>query len=135
MIELILPWPPSLNHYKKVGRIVMTKNKKLYQQRVNTNETKLFYWQVWSVVKKIMPVEGFRYALDSTIELEVEVYLHPPLKYPKKYDADNFFKVLGDSLTNAKVWDDDSQVHCLLLRKCVPIEQGQVRVIIKELSQ
>ena len=133
MIELTLPWPQSVNHYKKVGGLIRTKTGKMFQKRVNTNETNLFYYQVWMRVKPRIPPEGFLFRNDGTIRLYLEVDLHPP--HTKRYDADNYLKVLLDSLTNAKVWADDSQVHRLLVEKKTMVEGGQVIVRISELNR
>lgn len=130
MIELILPFPPSVNNYKKVGRMVLTKNNKLYQQRVNTNETKMFYYKVWMRIKPKLPREGTIFGDSATIACEID--LHPPHSN-KRWDADNRLKVLLDSLTNAKVWDDDSQVTRLVVQKMAMIPQGQTVVRIYEL--
>jgi Holliday junction resolvase RusA-like endonuclease len=130
MIELTLPWPPSVNNYKKVGAVIRTKNDKIYQKRVNTNETKTFYWNVYQAIKKIMPPEGFEFFHSETIALDVYIRLHPP--YNRRYDVDNRLKVLLDSLTRCRVWADDSQIHRLLVEKCEMIENGQVIVKIQE---
>ena len=133
MIEIKLPWPPSLNHYKKVGGIVKTKSGRLYQNRVNTNETKTFYWNVYQQIKKIMPPEGFRFFHNETMALEVWLNMHPPLNVVNTHwDLDNRLKSLLDSLTRCRVWADDSQIHRLLVEKCEMIENGQVIVKIQE---
>ena len=51
MIELTLPYPPSVNHYKTVGRLTRTKTSKVYQQRINSSETHSYYHAVWGIVK------------------------------------------------------------------------------------
>lgn len=130
MIELTLPWPPSVNHYKKVGAIVRTKSGKLFQQRLNSDNTKMFYYKVWSIVKPLMPPEGFRFRHSETIALDLEVCLHPPRN--NRYDIDNRLKVLLDSLMHAKVIADDSQIHRLLVEKMDTIAGGQVVIRLKE---
>lgn len=132
MIELVLPWPPSVNNYKKIGGIVTTKTGKLYQKRVNTNETKMFYYQVWMKVKAEMGIEGSKYAQDSTISLGVTIDLHPPSD--RRYDVDNRLKVLLDSLTRAKVWVDDSQVCRLFIQKMESVPGGEVKIVIYEVG-
>jgi Holliday junction resolvase RusA-like endonuclease len=127
-MRLVLPWPPSVNHYKKVGAIIRTKNGKLYQKRVNTNETKLFYFQVWQQIKMGIALNRMDLPIDSTIDLGVDVYLYPPSE--RRYDADNRLKVLLDSLVNAKVIEDDSQITRLLVQKMSIISGGQTIVEI-----
>lgn len=130
--ELTLPWPTSVNHYKKVGRIVKTKTGKLYQQRKNTDQTNKFYFDTYMLHKKGMPLEWAKFASSATISFEVSVYLYPPTSH--RYDIDNQLKVLLDSLTRAKVIHDDSQITRLYVEKCNIIQHGQVKVIIKAIE-
>lgn len=131
ILELNLPWPPSVNHYKKVGRIVKTKTGKLYQQRVNTNDTKKFYFDVYMLFKQMMPQEWAKLAQDETISFDLRVCLYPPNS--SRYDIDNQLKVLLDSLTRAKVIKDDSQITRLYVQKCHIIEHGKVVVRLEDI--
>lgn len=128
--ELSLPWPPSVNHYKKVGRIVKTKTGKLYQQRKNTCHTDKFYFDTYILHKKSMPPEWLKFADSATISFQVSVYLYPPNS--SRYDIDNNLKVLFDGLVRAKVIKDDSQIARLYVEKCSIIEHGKVIVRIQE---
>lgn len=132
ILELTLPWPPSLNHYKKVGRIVKTKNGKLYQQRRNTVHTDKFYFDVYMLYKKLKSTEWPKFASDGTINFSIGVYLYPPSSC--RYDVDNRLKVLLDGLVRAKVIKDDSQIHRLYVEKCNIIEHGQVIVKLEVLD-
>ena len=127
---LELPYPPSVNSYKKVGRIVKTKTGKLYQQRKNTCHTEKFYFDVYMLSKKIMPSEWAKFC-DSAI-FSVNVYVYPPDN--KKRDLDNILKVLLDSLVRAHVIPDDSNIHRLYVEKCNIIEHGKVIVRIQEIE-
>lgn len=120
-LRLNLPWPPSVNSYKKIGRLTKTKTGKLYQQRVNTNETKTFYFQVWIKCKQLLPTP---YTKED--RLSVEVVLYPP---SNRFDIDNPIKVLLDSLTRAHVWPDDRQIYKLLIIK-KPADPDDARVIV-----
>jgi crossover junction endodeoxyribonuclease RusA len=131
MITLELPWMPSVNHYKKVGAIITTKTGKLYQKRVNTNETKLYYWQVWSKIMGLNPAERVIFHRSATISLELCVDLHPPDK--RRRDIDNGLKVLCDSLVRGGLILDDSQIHRLVVEKKSIIAQGKVVIRIQEL--
>jgi len=132
LITFELPWPPSVNNYKKIGKIVKTQSGKLYQQRINNNETKMFYFEVYMISKKIMPTEGSKFAISDQIELEVSIDLHPP--HQKRYDVDNRLKVLLDSLTRAKIIKDDSQIRRLIVQKKPMIEHGKTIVSIRILE-
>lgn len=131
-MELILEltWPPSVNHYKKVGRIVKTKTGKLYQQRKNTLETEKFYFDTYILYKQTKPTEWLKFACNETISFEVDVYLYPPTS--TRYDLDNRLKVLFDGLVRAKIIHDDSQITRLFVEKMENIENGKVVVKIRE---
>lgn len=58
--------------------------------------------------------------------LKVEVDVHPPDK--RKRDLDNAWKTAGDACTRAGVWEDDSQIDWLVLRRMEPVDGGMVRV-------
>lgn len=130
--ELELPWPPSVNHYKKVGRIVKTKSGKLYQQRKNTCETDKFYFDTYILHKNKMLIGWPKFASSETITFEVWVYLYPP--NTTRYDIDNRLKVLFDGLVRAKVIKDDSQITRLHVQKMDNIQNGKVVVRISPLE-
>lgn len=133
-LKLELPFPPSVNNYKTVGRIIKTSGGKLYQQRNNSIETKMFYWEVYSIAKKIRPAEGFKFARSAEIALWVTVVMHPSIQTAqRRWDLDNRLKVLLDSLTRAKVICDDSQIHRLHVEKGNVVEEGKVIIKIAEL--
>jgi len=132
ILELKLPFPPSTNHYKKVGALVKTKTGKMYQKRVNSRETVAFYYQVYMISKMNMPSEWLKFACSDEITFEVCVDLYPPNK--RRYDLDNRLKVLLDSFVHAHIIKDDSQITRLVVEKMDNIEQGQVIVRIREFS-
>lgn len=126
MIELTLPYPPSVNTYKRVGRLVRTKNGKIYQYRVNCSATTRFYYEVWMMTRGIA-LKGLKGAV---IGLELDVY--PPDK--RKRDLDNILKPTIDSLMNSGLFDDDSQIALLVVTRCPTIKEGKVVVRIRELT-
>ena len=134
-IELVLPWPPSVNAYKKIGGMTRTKTGKLFQRRVDTNETKAFYFQVYQIIKAQIGWKRTPMALDSTIRLSVSVSLYPPPSTAvKRWDADNRLKVLLDSLTRSGLIADDSQITRLLVEKMSPFPNGKAVVTIEVLD-
>jgi len=133
MYELTLPWPTSVNHYKKIGRIVRTKTGKLYQQRKNTIQTEKFYFDTYILSKKAMPLEWPKFADSDTMTFEVRVYLYPP--NASRYDIDNRLKVLFDGLVRAKVIKDDSQITRLWVEKMENMLRGKVIVRITPLGE
>lgn len=132
MIEIELPWPQSVNHYKKVGRLVRTKTGKLYQKRVNTPETAQFYYEVYLRVKAGIATRRLKSYDSVTISLEVCLDMHPP--HNRRYDADNYLKVLLDSLVKAKLIKDDSLITRLVVEKKSIIPLGKVVVRIQEIQ-
>ena len=126
MIEIELPWPPSVNHYKSIGAIIRTKNGKLLQKRVNSTTTLSYYTLVWAEVR-LKCIKSFAGATIS-----VEVLAHPPDK--RKRDLDGILKVLIDSLQRAGLFDDDYQIACLLVRRMIIIPKGKVIVRITEIE-
>jgi crossover junction endodeoxyribonuclease RusA len=123
MIEITLPYPPSVNCYKTVGRTITTKRGKIYQARVNSEATKRFYFETWMLVRQ----KGFKSLGDALISFEVDVY--PPDK--RRRDLDNILKVTLDALQKANVYDDDSQISRLVVQRRDMIDQGKLIVRIK----
>ena len=123
--QIELPYPPSVNHYKKVGRPSVSKNGYWYTPMVNTTETKVYYWQVFMKIKS----KGLESFGDAKIYVEVDVY--PPDK--RKRDLDGILKVLLDSMQKGGLYDDDHQICRLLVTRMSIIEHGKVVVRIKEL--
>lgn len=128
MITLILPYPPSVNHYKNVGQPKKTKSGKFYQPRFNSKETIAFYYQVWMLSRS----QSSKFFTDATIPLEVAIDLHPPDK--RRSDIDNRIKVILDSLQRANVIANDFQIARLKIERCSIVEGGQVIVRIESLE-
>ena len=126
-LELVLPYPPSVNHFKKVGCLTRTKSGKLYQARVNSPETTAYYYRVWHYIRS----RGLKSFGSATIS--VEVLVHPPDK--RKRDLDGILKVLLDSLQRGGLFDDDAQVARLLVTRCGTMEDGQIIVEVSEIEK
>ena len=95
-INLTLPYPPSVNHY--------------YGNRTNGGKyIKPKGQQFRRAVNNIVLLNGSNQKLDQLLKLTLSVY--PPDK--RKRDIDNILKALLDSLTNAKVYLDDSLIKQL----------------------
>lgn len=129
MIEIELPWPPTVNSYKKIGAVTRTKTGKLYQPRINSDKTKRFYSAVWCIVRGWMTFHGVKSF--GNARLRVELRLHAPSN--RKIDLDNRAKVTLDALQHAGLYDDDSQIDYLLITReelCQP--DGKVVVVISQ---
>ncbi len=106
MIELVLPFPPSVNHYL-VKSVRYARGKGYVHVAVSKN--------------------GINYRGDvlervfgNKVKGRVSVYIELCPPTAGKYDLDNFPKVLLDSLTHAKLWSDDECVDKLT------IERGEI---------
>jgi crossover junction endodeoxyribonuclease RusA len=94
IVELSLPWPPSINHYWiRQLRGFRISDEGIAFRRIVANR---YQWHT----KFAGPVR-------------VVVALCQPSKHRR--DVDNLAKPLLDALTHAGAWDDDSQVHDLRL--------------------
>lgn len=125
MIELELPFPPSVNCYKTIGRTIKTKNGHSVQTRVNSNETKQFYCDVANLAyKKSLKF----YFSDELMDLTVEVDLYPKSRLS---DVDNPLKVLLDSLQHSKIIVNDRNIRRLVVEKKAIIAIPKVIVRIK----
>lgn len=128
MLEFEVPFPPSVNNYKRVGRIVRTASGKLLQHRVNSDATRQFFADVWNRTRKL-PKHDLKSA-----RLFVTLTLHAPNQ--RKIDIDNRIKVCLDSIQHAGIYDDDAQIDRLLvIRGCVIPPDGYVFVQIVKLSE
>ena len=120
MIELTLPYPPTVNTYwRHVGRRTLLSKK-----------GREYRGAVLAIV-----AERFRRLVPFTVfagDVEVCIVAHPPDK--RRRDLDNLPKAILDSLEHAGVFEDDSQVARLVIERrplCRP--DGKVKVTIAEI--
>jgi len=96
MIELTLPWPPSVNHYwqrNANGTMRISKKGLGFRDCV-----------AWLVAQKNLSA-----GLSSPVCVVITAYAPDN----RRRDLDNIQKALLDSLTHAGVWGDDDQVDDL----------------------
>ncbi len=113
MIELDLPYPPSVNHYyRHVGRrTLISREGRRYRERVAA----------------VLAAAGIR-PIDGRIELRIEVY--PPDR--RRRDLDNLQKALWDAIQHGGAYHDDSQVKKVTAEMFDPVPGGRVIVRIQE---
>ena len=113
MLELELPYPPSVNHYwRRVGaRTLISRGGRAFRQAVCS----------------ILAARGVR-PLDGP--LAVEVTIHPPDK--RRRDIDNVQKALLDALEHGGAYGDDSQIVRLTIEKGDPLDGGKTLVQIRK---
>ncbi len=113
MLDLELPYPPSVNHYwRRVGaRTLISRGGRAFRQ----------------MVCSILATRGVR-PLDGP--LAVEVTIHPPDK--RRRDIDNVQKALLDALQHGGAYGDDSQIVRLTIEKGDPLDGGKTLVQIRK---
>ena len=112
--EFELPWPPSVNHYyRHVGpRVLISRDGRKYREQV---------------VARFHNDRVAKYT--GPVELDIELY--PPDN--RRRDADNSLKCLLDTFTHAGLYEDDSQIHRLVVTKREPMPpDGLAYIRIKE---
>ena len=110
MIELELPYPPTINHYYVKGKI-LGKRGRQYRETVIAI----------MAVKRVQPIEG-------PVDIRIDVYMPDR----RRRDIDNLQKALLDSLEHGGAYKDDSQISRIEMNKQGILKGGFVRVFIKE---
>lgn len=113
MLEVELPYPPSINHYwRRVGaRTLISREGRRFRERV----VRLL------ADRRVEPMLG---------PLAVEVDVHPPDH--RRRDIDNVQKALLDALEHGGAYQDDGQVVRLSIVKRSPMEGGKTLVRIRK---
>lgn len=98
MIEITLPFPPSVNTYWRTfkGRMLISAKGREYREVVE---------HLISHMPKVELIEG---------AVCVDIVAYRPDK--RRRDLDNLFKAPLDALTYSGVWQDDSQITDLRIR-------------------
>ena len=116
MLTLILPFPPTINSY--YGTI---KTGKFYKQYIK-QAGKHYRTQV------ITHINSLDIPLHANIPLSVSILLNFPTNH--RNDLDNRLKALLDALTHSEVWEDDSLIDELIVRRGEVIKGGIATVTI-----
>ncbi|RMF43160.1 MAG: RusA family crossover junction endodeoxyribonuclease [Deltaproteobacteria bacterium] len=111
-MELVLPYPPSVNTYWRSnrGRVHISAKGRAYREQVG-----------W-IVKQSGQTFGDR-------QVAIRIELFPP--DARRRDLDNACKGLLDALEHGGLFDDDSQICDLhLIRREIMRPDGQARVTV-----
>jgi len=121
VINLELPWPPSINEYWKPGKTLAGRST-MYM----TPRAKLFrndsIWLIKSQLRRYEPIPG---------ALSVKIVLTPPRNIG---DIDNVIKPIFDALTHARVIGDDKQIKHMEVWIKPAVAPGFVRLSISLLE-
>lgn len=114
--RFILPFPPSVNtyyrHIPRRGGVLISAKGRDYRR---------------DVCNFALPFRVNHKPLTGRLSLTIE--LTPPDR--RKRDIDNYLKSLLDALTHAEIWQDDSQIYELVVRKKEPSKSAhQVFVMV-----
>jgi len=112
-MELVLPFPPSVNHYwrKWRNRMVISPEGREYRT---------------AVCGLLAPGGGGirRPPMGGRIALAMDAF--PPDR--RRRDLDNLLKCSQDSLAHAGIYEDDSQIDMLVIRRRRPVKGGRLDV-------
>jgi len=109
MLEVELPYPPSINHYWRHvrGRTIISREGRRFRERVTAI----------LAARRTTPIAG---------PLEVEVDVFPPDR--RRRDLDNVQKALLDAMQYGGAYGDDSQIDDLHVRRRDCLRGGMVLV-------
>lgn len=113
MLQLELPYPPSINHYwRRVGpRTLISREGRRFRRDV-------------TAILSAMEIEP----LAGPLVVEVEVF--PPDN--RRRDIDNVQKALLDALEHGGAYGDDSQIVKLTIQKGPAVDGGRTLVKIRK---
>ncbi|MCC7407526.1 MAG: RusA family crossover junction endodeoxyribonuclease [Phycisphaeraceae bacterium] len=113
MLEVELPFPPSVNHYWRHfrGRMVISEQGRRYRETV----------RIALAAMNVRPAKG-------CVAVRVEAF--PPDR--RRRDLDNLLKALCDALEHGGAFLNDSQIVWLLIRRAAVVPGGKVVVRIRE---
>ena len=116
MTTITLPWAPSVNHYWRHfrGRTLISREGRTYREDV---------WALLGGGGPRKPPMGGRIALCMDA--------FPPDRRAR--DLDNLLKASADALQHAGIYEDDSQIDLLLIRRREPVTGGKLEARIDPL--
>ena len=122
MIEMTLPWPPSVNSYWRhpssgalAGRNLISEQGRAYRSEVVAH----------AILQRMV-----NSALSGRLAIEIQAF--PPDK--RRRDLDNILKALLDSITHAGIIEDDSQFDAIAIARRECLKPGRVEIKIFQLE-
>lgn len=116
-MQIVLPWPPSVNGYWRSyrGRQILSQKARAYRK---------------SAMRHVLACKANKHL---TGRLAVDIELYPPNRM--KIDIDNRIKALLDVMEHAGVYQDDSQIDKLTVERCEIEKHGAAVVKIKTIKE
>lgn len=118
-MKLTLPFPPSVNTYWRSPNSGPLKGRHLISQKGRIFQSSACAAVIEQLRRLPKPV---------THLVAVEIILYPPDS--RRRDIDNYNKALFDALTHAGIWEDDSQIHRMLVEWGPKVPAGKVEITI-----
>ena len=117
-VSLVLPWPPSLNHYYRSvkDRVLIARAGRAYQR----------------VVAKEAMIQRARNRFGRE-RLRLEITAHVPDN--RRRDLDNMLKAMLDALQSARVIDNDELIDDLRIRRGELVDGGEMRIRISSIPK
>lgn len=114
MVEITLPWPPSLNTYWRTfqGRMILSEKGRIYRQSVMEQ----------CLLQRVDMLTG---------PIKMEIVAFRPDN--RKRDLDNLLKAVLDGMAKALIYEDDSQIRDLRILWGDTIG-GMLKVKIEEMQ-
>lgn len=118
--QLVLPWPPSINHYWRhavVGKramVYVSKEGKEYRQ---------------NVLAAVLEQGLTRFHEDR---VTVDILIHPPDR--RVFDLDNRLKPTLDALAHAGVYTNDSQIDRVQITRGAVVPSGSLVVTVRSVE-
>lgn len=114
-VAVTLPYPPSVNQYWRRTRshVYVSRHGRAYAAAVSS-------------ILGQAGVAGF-----GGSELSLMITVHPPDR--RRRDLDNVLKALLDAMERAGLYDDDSQISRMCIRREGMAPGGSVDVVISEI--
>jgi crossover junction endodeoxyribonuclease RusA len=116
MIDLVMPWPPSVNRYWRTfrGRMIISAEGRAYRK---------------AVADQVLIQKGAKH-----YEKKLRVVIEAWRPDNRRRDLDNLLKAVLDSLTHAGVWEDDALIVDLRIYWANEIG-GMVKIQIEEATK
>lgn len=115
MSMMTLPWPPSVNRYWRSvnGRVLIAAAGRQYRMDVEL----------------VAALSKFKQHGAAKVVVRIAAWF--PDK--RRRDIDNVLKAPLDALTSARVWDDDSQIVDLRIRRAgIDRERPRLEIVVED---